>query len=329
MWTARTVVGLNGLPKVHLSNSISKSSTDIYFFGATLTSWVDKNGTENIFVSSAALFNGVKAIRGGRKHITSNSRLRAKVCINLDIQFLGIPVVFPQFGQPLKSMPQHGFARTSQWTLESSSSEEGSVTVTFSLTDSDASFALWPHRFKLEYTVMLADEYLSCSLKVRNTDYSGFAVHTLLHTYLKVPSIKDVTVKGFKNRSFVDKVDDSKVGHDTRDIATIDGEVDRVMTGDRDSALSVTMETGTGPDHKCVTVGAKAILTDHETGENTVYPHDVVFWNPWIEKAKALADLGDEDYTGFLCLEPGTTSEWVAVKPNDSLTLTQVLTSSR
>lgn len=247
--------------------------------------------------------------------------------LNLGIQFIGIPVVFPQFGQPLKSMPQHGFARTSQWTLESSSSDEGSVTVTFSLTDSDASFTLWPHRFKLEYNVTLSDEYLSCSLKVRNTDFTGFAVHTLLHTYLKVPSINDVTVKGFNNRSFVDKVNDSKVGHDTREIATIAGEVDRVMTGDRDSALSVILETGSGPHNKCVTVSAKAILTDHETGENTVYPHDIVFWNPWIEKAKALVDLGDEDYTVFLCLEPGTTSEWVAVKPNDSLTLTQVLTS--
>lgn len=65
MWTAAKVVGVNGLPKIHLSSSVSRASADIYLFGSTLTSWVDKNGTENIFVSSLSHFNGVKAIRGG------------------------------------------------------------------------------------------------------------------------------------------------------------------------------------------------------------------------------------------------------------------------
>jgi glucose-6-phosphate 1-epimerase len=31
---------------------------------------------------------------------------------------------------------------------------------------------------------------------------------------------------------------------------------------------------------------------------------DTVVWNPWIEKAKALADFGDEEYRSMLCVEP-------------------------
>jgi D-hexose-6-phosphate mutarotase len=28
-----------------------------------------------------------------------------------------------------------------------------------------------------------------------------------------------------------------------------------------------------------------------------------VIWNPWIDKARKLKDLGDEEYTSFICVE--------------------------
>lgn len=65
MWLVANVAGINGLPMIRLHSTVSRASADIYLFGATLTSWADKNGVENIFVSSQAIFNGVKAIRGG------------------------------------------------------------------------------------------------------------------------------------------------------------------------------------------------------------------------------------------------------------------------
>ena len=30
----------------------------------------------------------------------------------------GVPVVFPQFGRPDPSLPMHGFARSSRWTVD-------------------------------------------------------------------------------------------------------------------------------------------------------------------------------------------------------------------
>ena len=65
---------------------IIQSSVEILLFGATVISWIF-NGRERLFVSETAVWDGKKAIRGG------------------------IPLVFPQFGQPLKTMSQHGFAR--------------------------------------------------------------------------------------------------------------------------------------------------------------------------------------------------------------------------
>lgn len=234
--------------------------------------------------------------------------------------------MFPQFGQPLPEMPQHGFARTSHWSFESSKLDQTAASVTFSLSNSAATLALWPHKFRLEYTVTLSDEQLNCSLKVKNIGDSDFAAHTLLHTYLKVAEIGAVRVVGFKDRSFVDKVANSQVDLDTREVASIEREVDRVMTG---SALhpipSVTMDCM--DTKKRVTLSVLATLTTSD-GVHTPTPHDVVFWNPWIEKAKALADLGDLDYLNFLCLEPGTTSNWVTVEPKNILSLSQTLVSS-
>jgi D-hexose-6-phosphate mutarotase len=234
--------------------------------------------------------------------------------------------VFPQFGQPLQEMPQHGFARTSHWSFESSKLDLTAASVTFSLSNTPATLALWPHEFKLEYTVTLSDEQLNCTLKVNNVGDSFFTAHTLLHTYLKVPAIEAVRVTGFKDRSFVDKVDNSQVGLDTREVASVEREVDRVMTG---SALCpippITMDCI--HTNKRVTLSVLAAITT-SNGVHTPSPHDVVFWNPWIEKAKALADLGDLDYLNFLCLEPGTTSTWVTVEPKNILSLSQTLVSS-
>jgi glucose-6-phosphate 1-epimerase len=34
-----------------------------------------------------------------------------------------------------------------------------------------------------------------------------------------------------------------------------------------------------------------------------------VVWNPWIAKAKAMADFGDEEYHGMVCVEAGNVGE--------------------
>jgi hypothetical protein len=41
----------------------------------------------------------------------------------------GIPLVFPQFGQPRKEMPSHGFARVSNWALSEETADDDQVKV--------------------------------------------------------------------------------------------------------------------------------------------------------------------------------------------------------
>lgn len=68
-----------------------RGQAEVHLHGATLTSYRHA-GRELLFLSDRAVFDGAKAIRGG------------------------VPLVFPQFGQPRAEMPQHGLLRTATWT---------------------------------------------------------------------------------------------------------------------------------------------------------------------------------------------------------------------
>jgi glucose-6-phosphate 1-epimerase len=49
----------------------------------------------------------------------------------------------------------------------------------------------------------------------------------------------------------------------------------------------------------------------HANGSYLVHKEgfdDIVVWNPWIEKAKAMSDFGDEEYKEMVCAEAGQIS---------------------
>jgi D-hexose-6-phosphate mutarotase len=73
-WNVSQGLGEGDLPKICCASTDGKHSVEVYLFGATLTSW-KCDYKERIFLSQNALFNGVKAIRGG------------------------IPICFPQFSK--------------------------------------------------------------------------------------------------------------------------------------------------------------------------------------------------------------------------------------
>ncbi|CAG0919831.1 unnamed protein product [Notodromas monacha] len=106
-------------PDVILLDRGNNTTCSVNLHGATIVSW-RVNNQEQLFVSKQAVFDGKKAIRGG------------------------VPFIFPQFGA-WHLGPQHGFARTSTWTLESPPErlESGDVEAMFSLTDSEHTRSMW------------------------------------------------------------------------------------------------------------------------------------------------------------------------------------------
>lgn len=44
----------------------------------------------------------------------------------------------------------------------------------------------------------------------------------------------------------------------------------------------------------------------------------MVVWNPWVEKAKGMADFTpDEAYKNMVCVEAGSVSGWQTLEPGD------------
>jgi len=257
----------------------------IHLFGATLTSWAVENN-ELIFVSKNAIFNNKKAIRGG------------------------IPFCFPVFG-PHASLPQHGFARTSLWSVATppTATPSGDVSTVLTLKDSEETRAVWPHSFTLSYTVTLTENQLKLQVDVVNKNSSGPLDFTIcLHTYIKVDHVEKAAIQGLKALKFVDKTKEgAPTADENRDEVALSEFTDRVYLN------SPAVQTVKG-------VSGGGSLELSKSG----LP-DTVVWNPWPEKAGAMADLGADQWEGFLCVEAGQCVTPVEVQSGATWTATHTL----
>ncbi|OUM58989.1 hypothetical protein PIROE2DRAFT_15602 [Piromyces sp. E2] len=255
------------LIKVKINNTVA--SAEIYMYGATITSWI-VDGQERLFLSKKAILNGTKAIRGG------------------------IPIVFPQFNTKLTTdLPSHGFARITTWkwggiNINTPDKKE----VSFILTDKEVNkkyLEIWPHQFKLVYTVLLEGKSLSTKIKIKNTGNEPWLFNTLLHTYFNVDDLTEAGVNGLINCNYIDTSPEGNGEKKIEDRQKIvfQKEVDSIYYDVNQKSFRLQ-------------TGFKDIMV-----EKCTLP-DVVVWNPWIEKSKRMADFGEESYPHMFCFEVGS-----------------------
>ena len=48
-----------------------------------------------------------------------------------------------------------------------------------------------------------------------------------------------------------------------------------------------------------------------------------VVWNPWIDKARAMSDFGDEEYKRMVCVEAGHIQNRHVLKSNEKIKMGQ------
>ncbi|CAF0891003.1 unnamed protein product [Brachionus calyciflorus] len=217
----------------------------------------------------------------------------------------GIPIVFPNFG-PWEKGPQHGFARVKKWTvIEPANKVNDSISVKLSLTDDEETRLLWDFKFELIYEVTLTKKSLKTNLTIKNLGSVEFDFTTLLHTYFRVDDISNVRVQNFVGLNYVDKVKGRATETEARKEIQISEEVDRVYASTDNTHL---IDTGS----------SKVTLIK----ENLP---DTVVWNPWIEKAKAMSDFGDEEYKNMICVEAGRVNTRYALKFQEEITMGQTI----
>ena len=231
--------------------------------GAQLCDWTPTGQSSPVvFLSPKAIFARDKAIRGG------------------------VPVCFPWFGpHPTDpSKPQHGFARTRTWEVESTVQDsQGDACVVFRLVSDPTTRALWDADFLAELTVTLGAT-LEMTFEVENTSKEAFVYEAALHAYLAIGDIAKVSVHGLEGTRFLDKTDGQREKLSGDAPLTFDGEVDRTFI---DTTASCTVHDP---------VLKRQIRIDKIASGATVV------WNPGPAKGLAMADLGDA-WTRFVCVE--------------------------
>src|SRR5262245_34449098 len=251
--------GAGGLTRLGVTTPTAEAH--IYLHGAHVTHHQPVGQRPLLFLSPRSRFERGAAIRGG------------------------VPIVFPWFGPRAgdPTAPDHGFARTSEWTVASVERVGDGVALTLGLDTSPATRTLWPHEFRVTYRVVVGTA-LELALEVENRSRAPFTFEEALHTYLLVGDVAHVSVSGLGG-TYVDKTDDMKRKTLAAGPLRPDAETDRVFLGARDACAVSDPALG------------RRLSVDKRGSATTVV------WNPWSDKAGRMADLGADQWRSMLCVE--------------------------
>ena len=197
----------------------------------------------------------------------------------------GVPICFPWFSNKSDdpAAPLHGFARITAWQLESITQNNGIVTVSMSMESNETTQTLWPSHFRIIHRVTFGSE-LTLEIEVMNTGTASFRFEEAQHSYFKIGNIKSVLVHGLEGVEYIDKIDDKRQKTQAGAIS-FHSETDRIYL-----MTDAPIQVDDSALQRCITI------EKHNS-------FSTVVWNPWINKAKAMADFGDEEWPDMICIE--------------------------
>jgi glucose-6-phosphate 1-epimerase len=190
----------------------------------------------------------------------------------------GVPICFPWFGAlPTDpNAPAHGYARLLEWALtDAIEPADGGVTVTMELTTAAV---------RTHYRVTVGPT-LTLDLDVHNVGATPFTFEEALHSYVAVQDVRQVTITGTEHTAFLDKVAGFSRRTQDADPIRFTGETDRVYLNTH--ATCVIHDPG-----------LRRSIAIHKQNSDTT-----VIWNPWIDKAHAMKDFGDDEWPEMVCVE--------------------------
>ncbi|MCL1039730.1 D-hexose-6-phosphate mutarotase [Shewanella submarina] len=261
MGSVTTKTHSNGLEYVEINTTLCKAR--IFMQGAQIDYFEPTGKGPLLWVSEADDYQPGNGIRGG------------------------IPVCWPWFGMSDKEgFPQHGFARTRIWSLESVKMQNEVARLRFVLNIDEADKVFWPHNTQVAVEFELT-ETLKVSLINRNSGDDTITLTQALHTYFPIGDIHQLKATGFSGAKYIEfaKGPYPQEGDEVR----FDKETDRVYTELGPVQLLHT------PDG-----------TIEVSRENS---QSAVLWNPWIDKSKWLSRFNDEDYLTMVCHEAANVLE--------------------
>lgn len=243
------------------------ATAEIYLHGGQITRFKPVGEDPVLWLSARSVFNKAKAIRGG------------------------VPVCFPWFGanEADARAPAHGFARLAEWRIESVQQQpSGAVKVVLGLEADAATRAIWPAAFSARQTITVGRELDVC-LTITNMQDTAISFEEALHTYLVVSDVRSVTIEGLGGVRYADKLEGGAVKVQEAAAIAFTGETDRVYMDVPE--VCVLHDPGLARRIEVQSSGSR----------------DTVVWNPWDGKAARMADFGDAEWPGMVCIETANT----------------------
>lgn len=217
----------------------------------------------------------------------------------------GVPVCWPWFGSHPKDpkAPAHGYARIQNWDITSvSTAVTGETVIAMRLSHSDEFDTQFSIHADIAIEITIG-EVLSISITTSNTGQDPIALTEALHAYFHVSDIHQVLINGLDQTAYVDLIDDNslKTQSGAIDFSAELGRVYLDTTTDcliQDRVLSRTIRIS-------------------KSGS-----HSTVVWNPWMDTASKMDDLGAEGWRSMVCVESANAlSNIVNIKPGEKHSL--------
>ena len=215
----------------------------------------------------------------------------------------GVPVVFPWFGKGTDGdrTPSHGYGRISDWDRTEVTEHDDRLRVGYRLEARDG----FPCA---KLVVDFGRDQLTIGLSIVNDTDATVTIEAALHTYFAVSDVRQVSIDGLDGSSYLDTVPGADPGpHRQRGPVTFTAETDRLYSHDGTAVLRDPVWDRT--------------ITVAKTGSAAT-----VVWNPWVAKAAAMADFGDEEWQRMVCIEAANVRDTALVlQPGASHIMEQLI----
>ena len=254
----------------------NQASAKIAFQGAHIYEYKRKGEDDLLWLSEISEFKEGVAIRGG------------------------IPICWPSFGMNNPTLPQHGFARTSEFEhIHTKEIDADTTQVLLCLVDNATTRKLWDYKFELDVLFTISNT-LKIELTTRNLDTKPFTITQALHSYFAVSNIENIKIYGLENKPYFDALQEKTFIQ--KGVIEISEEFDNVYQN----------------------VDKPLVLQDkeREIKLKAQGSSSVVVWNPWIEKCSRMSAMKKDAYKEFVCIETANAfDDFKVLEPQESHTL--------
>ncbi|WP_019557500.1 D-hexose-6-phosphate mutarotase [Thiomicrorhabdus arctica] len=225
----------------------------------------------------------------------------------------GIPICWPWFGAHSQetSAPAHGFVRNAVWHLDHIANLDSGVTEIVLTFDSNAdTLAIWPHSFHLALRIEVGEK-LAMSLITTNLSNHDIQITEAFHTYFNVADARNLVITGLEGSTHLDKLSHAPAERQVKTL-TLNPPMDSVYLH---QTSDVSIED----------VGHQRNITIEKQ-----HADSAVVWNPGPETVKGFADVPDDVWPEFVCVEAGNVFDnEVMIASGDKHTMTMLLSSQR